>query len=107
MKDLEDTLYYYENVAQAEDNLERTELLKKTKTKLRDVIANISRKIEGEFFEWYTGQCDWYDIVAIDYKIEKLQAEVMNVYNIPELQQHRVSLSYTQCLDAAFSHVSF
>lgn len=51
MKDLEDTLYYYENVAQAEDNLERTELLKKTKTKLRDVIANISRKIEGEFFE--------------------------------------------------------
>ncbi|XP_006455181.1 hypothetical protein AGABI2DRAFT_226546 [Agaricus bisporus var. bisporus H97] len=75
MKDLEDTLYYYENVAQAEDNLERTELLKKTKTKLRDVIANISRKIE-----------------AIDYKIEKLQAEVMNVYNIPELQQHRYDL---------------
>jgi uncharacterized protein YdcH (DUF465 family) len=52
IKDLEDTLYYYENVAQAEDNLERTELLKKTKTKLRDVIANISRKIEGKLYEY-------------------------------------------------------
>jgi hypothetical protein len=47
LKDLEGTLYYYENVAQSGDDLERADVLKRTKTKLQNVITGISRKIEG------------------------------------------------------------
>ncbi|KAF9453345.1 hypothetical protein P691DRAFT_719810 [Macrolepiota fuliginosa MF-IS2] len=75
VKDLEATLYYYENVAQPGDDLERAEILKKTKAKLQNVLTSISRKAE-----------------AIDYKIEKIQSEAANVFNVPELQQHRYDL---------------
>jgi len=75
IKDLEGTLYYYEHVAQPGDDLERADILKRTKEKLQNVLASISRKVE-----------------AIDYKIEKLQVEVANVCNVPELQQHRYDL---------------
>ncbi|KAJ3567931.1 hypothetical protein NP233_g6045 [Leucocoprinus birnbaumii] len=75
LKDLEGTLYYYENVADAGDDFERAESLKRTKTKLQNVVASISRKVE-----------------AIDYKIEKLQTEVAGIYDIPELQQHQYDL---------------
>lgn len=75
IKDLEGTLHYYENVAEPGDDFERAETLKKTKAKLQNVVASISRKVE-----------------AIDYKIEKLQTEVTGIYDIPELQQHQYDL---------------
>lgn len=63
--------------------------MKKMKVKLQNVVASMSRKIEGTFV--LTGQEYSTDhSLAIDYKIEKLQSEVAGIYNIPELQQNRV-----------------
>jgi hypothetical protein len=82
-------------VAEANGDVEREESLKRTKTKLQTVLSNISRKLEGKFgdiiaFLPFEQIRTWLLNLAIDYKIEKLQAEAANVFNCPDLHKHQV-----------------
>ncbi|KAF8805609.1 hypothetical protein BYT27DRAFT_7192382 [Phlegmacium glaucopus] len=75
VRDLRATIHYYEHVAQAGDDPDRQQLLKRTIMHLQDVMTMIMGKVED-----------------IDHEIERLQAEVATLYDCPELQQYQYDL---------------
>ncbi|KIM41364.1 hypothetical protein M413DRAFT_147301 [Hebeloma cylindrosporum] len=75
LQSLEATIYYYEKVADPGDDPARKRTLKRVADHLKDIMTMVRGKVED-----------------IDHQVEKLQAEVANIYDCPELQECRYDL---------------
>lgn len=74
MQDLKNTIYYYENVAQAKDDPVRERVLQDTVVNLKDVLVMLESKIHG-----------------LDKEIARLQAKIDGLFDCPELKNFKVS----------------
>ncbi|KAG5644018.1 hypothetical protein DXG03_009233 [Asterophora parasitica] len=75
LKDIRTVLHYYEHVAQSGDVLEREAAIIRNKSKLQNILEKIVSNVQ-----------------EIDSKIEKLQGDLNDVFECPELQKYRYDL---------------
>uniref|UniRef100_A0A0W0G8J1 USP domain-containing protein n=1 Tax=Moniliophthora roreri TaxID=221103 RepID=A0A0W0G8J1_MONRR len=75
IKDLGNSLYYYENVARVGDDPARQESLTSTAEKLRKTLTNLEAVVEN-----------------INKEIEQLQNEYRSIFDCHELQKHQYDL---------------
>ncbi|PCH34125.1 hypothetical protein WOLCODRAFT_113208 [Wolfiporia cocos MD-104 SS10] len=85
LADLRSSLHYYENVAEHNDDPQRKAMLHETAQKLRKILTRIENELQ-----------------TIDATIEKLNADSANVFECPELQQHRYDLRVVLVHDGLF-----
>ncbi|EIN14456.1 hypothetical protein PUNSTDRAFT_140745 [Punctularia strigosozonata HHB-11173 SS5] len=73
--DLRSSIYYFENVAQAGEDVERQESIDTTTRKLKSILTKLEDELKG-----------------IDERITRLKEDAATVLNCPELQQLRYDL---------------
>jgi hypothetical protein len=71
---LKNTIYYYENIAQAKDDPVRQRVISDTIVNLKDVLFMLESKIDG-----------------LDKEIKRLQSKVDRLFECPELKNFKVS----------------
>lgn len=96
LENLRSTIYYYEKVADPEDDPSRQRTLQQTAEHLKDIMTMISGKVEGDtLFEAVETPYSLIRPLDIDHQIKILQTEVTHIYDCPELQNYQVRVSST------------
>ncbi|OCH87159.1 hypothetical protein OBBRIDRAFT_827877 [Obba rivulosa] len=75
LADMQSSIYYYENIAEYDNDPQRETTVKDTAKKLRKILTRIENELQ-----------------TIDVSIAKLKAEADNIFDCPELQKHRYDL---------------
>ncbi|KZT08631.1 uncharacterized protein LAESUDRAFT_811244 [Laetiporus sulphureus 93-53] len=75
LADLRSSLHYYEHVAEDDDSAERKAMIHDTALKLRKILARIENELQ-----------------TIDATVARLKLEAANIFDCPELRQHRYDL---------------
>ncbi|KZT72928.1 hypothetical protein DAEQUDRAFT_808891 [Daedalea quercina L-15889] len=75
LADLRSSLHYYENVAEDEGDATRKASVQEMAVQLRKILTRIENELQ-----------------SIDASVAKLKDEAANLFNVPELQQHRYDL---------------
>ncbi|KAI0634033.1 hypothetical protein C8Q77DRAFT_1109415 [Trametes polyzona] len=85
LADLKSCLYYYENVAESNDDPKRAAEIQENKEKLSKIIEKINEEVK-----------------TIDSTMERLTSEAQSILDCPELQQHRYDLRAVIVHDGLF-----
>ncbi|KAI0962288.1 hypothetical protein AcV7_001167 [Taiwanofungus camphoratus] len=85
LADLRSALHYYEHVAEHNDDPQRNSAIQAAAIKLRKTLTQIENEIQ-----------------TIDVTTAKLRSEAANVFECPELQQHRYDLRVVLVHDGLF-----
>ena len=93
LKDLQTSLHYYEHVADPKEDEERREAITRTTKKLKDILIMMVAKLEGQCTCIIITASFFIVTLEIDQKIRTLQTELTGLFDCPELQHYRVSLT--------------
>jgi hypothetical protein len=89
IRDLRSSVYYYENVAEADGDSVRKATIEKVATELKQILMKVEQEIEGMLrhrFHQYGITCS----IGIDQQIKTLRDEAAHIFEVPELQEYQV-----------------
>jgi hypothetical protein len=89
LKDLRSAIYYYEHVADAHGDAQRKSSLEATATKLRKILVQIEKELQGKSIVSTSKTSDVFS-AAMDDQIAKLNQELIGLFDVPELQKLKV-----------------
>ncbi|EMD37136.1 hypothetical protein CERSUDRAFT_65841 [Gelatoporia subvermispora B] len=85
LADMYSSIYYYENIAEHENDPQRETTIQDTARKLRKIVTRIENELQ-----------------TIDVTIAKLGAETENIFDCPELRKHRYDLRVVLAHDGLY-----
>jgi hypothetical protein len=91
LKDLRSSIYYYENVADAKGDYRRDGMTRTTADKLKSVLAQVEKEIEGSATTYLADGIDCVVVAATELNIATMRDQAATLLDCPELQRARVS----------------
>lgn len=91
MKDLRSAIFYFENVADAKDDLERGILIQATTQKLKGILTAIEEGIKGSNSFYPSESAITMMSTATNEKIDALRTQAETLLECEELQRFKAS----------------
>ncbi|KAF7969673.1 hypothetical protein HWV62_26731 [Athelia sp. TMB] len=105
LKDLRSTVYYYEQVADANGDATRQADIERTCNKLKHILASIENEVKSTYLLQLVHHL-LMPLLAIDAKIIELNAESQTLFDVPEMQANGYNLRAVFIHDGLFGRRS-